>query len=320
MNDGIAPLPFVTRSMTSSFGRLGVVEIRPDVARGPGVGQGVARAAVRREDRLPVGRLLGRDARSRQPSRRRSRCRRPPDPGRRRRSPMPSTSSHDGSVVSTWAFRARRSTGLVIGYWICVATTWVNVSEVIPASRACAKASSRFGPTVPFVPASASVWQPPHAWTKSFLPGSLAAVARCIRPCRSRPERRSSAPAHATRRRRRASRHATLASRAESPSRRYVRVASTAELDFCSCFSCWRTLGAVGSSGASFRNALKAAIIVVDVVRRLRGLGELELDARVVRVELRDLAVLLDRLRRGCLALSDAAARSLSRSPCSRRS
>ncbi len=58
----------------------------------------------------------------------------------------------------------------VIGYRIWLATTCVNVADVIPASRACAKASSRFGPIVPFVPASASAWHPPHAWTKSFLP------------------------------------------------------------------------------------------------------------------------------------------------------
>ena len=61
-------------------------------------------------------------------------------------------------------------TGCSIGNLICVATTCVNVSDVIPASRACANASSRFGPTLPFVPASANVWQPPHAWMNSFLP------------------------------------------------------------------------------------------------------------------------------------------------------
>src|SRR4051794_17824670 len=36
--------------------------------------------------------------------------------------------------------------------------------------RAYAKASSRFGPTAPFVPASASVWQAPQFFWKSSLP------------------------------------------------------------------------------------------------------------------------------------------------------
>ena len=58
----------------------------------------------------------------------------------------------------------------VIGNLICVATTWVNVSDVIPASRAWANASSRLGPIEPLVPASASVWHPPQAWMNSFLP------------------------------------------------------------------------------------------------------------------------------------------------------
>ena len=42
--------------------RLCVVEVRPDRAVRAGVGERVARAAVRGEDRLPVGRLLRRDA------------------------------------------------------------------------------------------------------------------------------------------------------------------------------------------------------------------------------------------------------------------
>ena len=57
-----------------------------------------------------------------------------------------------------------------IGNRIWAATTCVNVSEVIPSARACAKASSRFGPIVPAVPASASVWQTPQAWVKSCFP------------------------------------------------------------------------------------------------------------------------------------------------------
>ena len=66
----------------------------------------------------------------------------------------------------------------VIGNLIWVATTCVNVADVMPASRAWANASSRFGPIVPLVPASASVWQPPQAWMKQLLARSLAARAR----------------------------------------------------------------------------------------------------------------------------------------------
>jgi hypothetical protein len=92
-----------------------------------------------------------------------------------------------GAPVDVW----------LMGNLICVATTWMNVSEVMPASRACANASSRFGPTVPFVPASASVWQPPHACTKSFLPDPW--LPELTYPPVPQPARATtSAPAHAT--------------------------------------------------------------------------------------------------------------------------
>ena len=60
----------------------------------------------------------------------------------------------------------------MIGNRICSRTTWMNVSVVIPSSRDCANASSRFGPIVPFVPASARVWQPPQALRKRSLPAA----------------------------------------------------------------------------------------------------------------------------------------------------
>src|SRR5207249_11548248 len=47
------------------------------------------------------------------------------------------------------------------------------------------KASSRFGPVVPFVPALASVWQPPQVATKSFLPA--AASPEVTRPTAPQP-------------------------------------------------------------------------------------------------------------------------------------
>src|SRR3954447_6776873 len=50
----------------------------------------------------------------------------------------------------------------------------------IPSFSGCWKAWSRFGPTVPFVPARFSTWQEPHFDAKSFLPemrsGLLLAV------------------------------------------------------------------------------------------------------------------------------------------------
>ena len=73
--------------------------------------------------------------------------------------------------------------------------------------------SSRFGPTMPFVPARASVWHEPHFATKAFLPTirlalsppltlpqpeatsatraiAHAIAARADRPRRPRPARR----------------------------------------------------------------------------------------------------------------------------------
>jgi hypothetical protein len=46
---------------------------------------------------------------------------------------------------------------VVIGNRIWFATTWAKVADVMPAARDCSNASSRFGPIVPAVPASASV-------------------------------------------------------------------------------------------------------------------------------------------------------------------
>ena len=63
-----------------------------------------------------------------------------PDPGRRRRTPEPSTSSHEGRVWSRrHARRSRRGLG-DRDTRSASRTTWVNVSDVIPASRAWANA------------------------------------------------------------------------------------------------------------------------------------------------------------------------------------
>src|SRR3970282_649406 len=79
-------------------------------------------------------------------------------------------SAQSGRGVSTPGIPGAPVEVFVIGYQIWSWTTWVNVSDVMPASRAWANASSRFGPMGPAVPASASVWQLPHALTKSCFP------------------------------------------------------------------------------------------------------------------------------------------------------
>ena len=158
----------MTRVTTRSCEGFASSRFGPDVARRAGVGQRVARAAVRGEDRLAVRRLLCRDAGARDCTRRTSRCPGPPDPGRRRRIPARRRRTAEASVEP--GIPGAAVEGLDDREQDLLATTCVNVSDVIPASRDWAKASSRLGPIVPFVPASARVWQPPHAWRKSFLP------------------------------------------------------------------------------------------------------------------------------------------------------
>src|SRR5688500_50151 len=84
---------------------------------------------------------------------------------------------------------------------------WKNVlsSKPPPASeRAARNASSRFGPTVPRVAASASVWQPPHCWTKRSRPWIRSAPEEsAARPAQPASGRR--APTRPTHRRRRPS-------------------------------------------------------------------------------------------------------------------
>src|SRR3954454_24496473 len=48
----------------------------------------------------------------------------------------------------------------------------------MPSFSAWRKASSRFGPTMPFVPARASVWQEPHFATNSCLPLTVLSSER----------------------------------------------------------------------------------------------------------------------------------------------
>ena len=59
------------------------------------------------------------------------------------------------------------------------------------------KAESRFGPTLPFVPARRSVWQEPHFLTKSCLPATVLAL--CSLPVFVQPDATSAAAARAAR-------------------------------------------------------------------------------------------------------------------------
>ena len=54
-------------------------------------------------------------------------------------------------------------------------------STVVLTTAALGLRLSRFGPTLPFVPAAASVWQPPQLEVKTFLPSGAAAAATAAR-------------------------------------------------------------------------------------------------------------------------------------------
>ena len=58
---------------------------------------------------------------------------------------------------------------------ICSRTSASNDESSKPSARGSMYASSRFGPIVPLVPASASVWQPPQVVMNSFLPFARSA-------------------------------------------------------------------------------------------------------------------------------------------------
>src|ERR687885_368029 len=68
--------------------------------------------------------------------------------------------------------------GLLVGYAICprtrsVIVLWTSSKPCPPCERGvriARNASSRFGPSVPLVPASASVWHVPQLLTNSCLP------------------------------------------------------------------------------------------------------------------------------------------------------
>ena len=95
-------------------------------------------------------------------------CRGGPRPWKRRRR-CPAGSS-----------RSTRSLGIApsgLGSWICPSTTPRTVLRSRPSSMLARKASSRFGPTMPLVPAWASVWQEPHFATKAFLPAIRLALS-----------------------------------------------------------------------------------------------------------------------------------------------
>ena len=79
---------------------------------------------------------------------------------------------HSGHGAHSWRDYFRVNTDhKVIGIQYLVTTfVFFAIGGLMPTSRACANASSRFGPTAPEVPASASVWHPPHACTKSCFP------------------------------------------------------------------------------------------------------------------------------------------------------
>src|SRR3954469_16398194 len=90
-----------------------------------------------------------------------------------------------------------------------------------PSFSGCWKAWSRFGPTVPFVPARASTWQEPHFDANSFLPemrsGLLLAVfVHALSSVAPPATRMTVAPARRREREsRRAMRARTLSTRAD---------------------------------------------------------------------------------------------------------
>ena len=68
------------------------------------------------------------------------------------------------------------STSFVIGNRICSRTTWMKVSLVIPSSRACANASSRFGPDRAVRPCVGERVAPAAGLEEERLAGCLVAA------------------------------------------------------------------------------------------------------------------------------------------------
>ncbi len=60
---------------------------------------------------------------------------------------------------------------------ICWRTTPRTVSRPKPSDSDMRKASSRFGPWTPLLPARLSTWHEPHDLTKAFLPAIRSAFA-----------------------------------------------------------------------------------------------------------------------------------------------
>ena len=259
----MAPWPFVTRSTTRLLRRLRLVEVRPDVPRRPGVGERVARAAVRGEDRLPVRRFLRGDARCRRRRRRsrdvldglilvldaervdRRRRRTRGGSGRRRAFPArPSTVLGDREPDlrrDDLRERVRRHPGLA-----CLRERVVEIR-----ARSCRSFRRR------------------RACGSRRRPGRTAScpvpwLPALVYPPVPQPESASaSAAVHAA-----ATSTTGLTGGESNPRERQPVWANR-----CSCFRIRRTSGAVGSSGASLRNALYAAIVVATSFADCRGLA-----------------------------------------------
>ena len=178
-NAGIAPWPFVTRSITSSFGGL--------TRRGSGRRcRSRSRPRARGSRRTRPRRRSPRrpEPRRRLPRswcRRRSSCRHPPPtPPPRTGSPATdatyaATASASSPVTRSAGIPGEPVLGSSTGYEIWSRTTARIVASPSPSWRACRNASSRFGPITPFEPASASTWHEPHC--PSFRNSSLPRAA-----------------------------------------------------------------------------------------------------------------------------------------------
>ena len=158
-------------------------------------------------------------------------------------------------------------------------------------------ASSRFGPTVPVVPASASVWQEPHVWMKSALPFAGSPSDAETGPMAPQP---AVASASTTRTEITAGR--TISESSHGPSRRVRGTVADGYLPVERARGRRLVLRQErlqrrpsGRSGGVARRELEERPVGRDRRRRVarirRRLRELELRGRVLRLELPDLLV-----------------------------
>ena len=205
LKDGIAPMPFVTRSITSSFGRLRLVEVRADGAGRPRGRQRVAAAAAGLgEDRLAVGASPPLAAAGRRSAAGRPRRRLRPHRQRRDRRDV---GRHGVGVVArdeVAGIPGARSAAPRPGRRSGRGRRTAIVASPSPSARDWRNASSRFGPIVPCrARVGERVAATPHFADEELLAGRRVAGARLgeARRCRS-PSRR--APRARPRRQRRA--------------------------------------------------------------------------------------------------------------------